>query len=421
MGTTAIQEWQRGVVAIGACNPNLSDSELDGSGFIVDLQSGLVVTCAHVVLSIYKGHLSSPSSKLDPGGAAPNAGLAIGVGIGEKITWVCRAELRYISRPPQNYPGPAPPNHWVVKDDGKDLDLAVLQLVAPNGSALQTSAQVLAWHGKNACALSLGVPPSMPQSVPLSDGAELVMLGYGQSHSGKGDEQTSTTMRGHFAGCYSSNGQMSGDWLKVDVRILGGHSGGPVVNRVGEVVGWADFSSASLGQLRPIVSLVSALTWVLQQPCCNTPAGAQRDVSGGLRVALQGAIAPGTFELGGEELKRCRDAARAAATSAAAAAASEMAAATSAENAHLEEQSALAHALFSARARDLAASEASAAAEHAAGAGVCASQARGAAASAESSAAQAATTAVSRGRRVGCHSRANLRDHPSRRLRWPSQ
>ena len=53
MGTTAIEEWQRAVVAIGACNPNLPDSELHGSGFIVDLQAGLIIACAHVVLGIY--------------------------------------------------------------------------------------------------------------------------------------------------------------------------------------------------------------------------------------------------------------------------------------------------------------------------------------------------------------------------------
>ena len=366
MGTTAIEEWQRGVVAIGACNPNLLSSTLEGSGFIVDLQSGLVVTCAHVVLGIYKGHLSSPSAKLDPGGAAPNAGLAIGVGVGEQITWVCRAELRYISRPPLNYQ-PVPPPHWVVKDDGALLDLAVLQLVAPNGSAVQTPAHVLAWHGKNACALSLGLP--LPQSVELSDGAELVMLGYGQSSSGEGAEQTSTTMRGHYSGCYSSNGtvlgsKQSGDWLKVDVTILSGHSGGPVVNRVGEVVGWAvmsDRTARPLGQLRPIASLELALTSVLQK---LTPASVTRDWTDGLRSALkQGAIPPGKFELGGEELKRCRDAAKAAALSETAAALSATAAATSETAAAASSRAAASSATAAASSETAAASSAAQAAE----------------------------------------------------------
>ena len=377
MGTTAIQEWQRGVVAIGGCKSSLPDSTLVGTGFIVDLQSGIVVTCAHVVLDIYKMHQAPAAKTLDPGRAAPTGGLAIGVGVGEQITWVCRAELRHISRPPLNYPGPVPPSHWVVNDDGALLDLAVLQLVAPDGSALHTPEQVLARHGRDACALSLGVPPSMPKSVPLSDGAELVMLGFGQSFSGKGAEQTSTTMRGHYAGRYSSNGLapgslQSGDWLKVDVTILGGHSGGPIVNRVGEVIGWAvisDQTARPLGQLRPIASLVPALTLVLQQSCCNTPAGATRDLTDGLRSALQGAIAPGAFNLSGEELGRCRDAAARAENSA-------NDAHQSAQDAHHHEQGAYAHA---------------------AGAGLHASQASGAAASAEVCAAQiaeAASTAV---------------------------
>ena len=356
MGSDAIQEWQRGVVAIGMRNPNLPSSALVGTGFIVDLQSGLIVTCAHVVLGAYKDHLQSPATRLDPG----IEGVAIGVGIGEEVTWVCRAELRYISRPPEGYPGPDPPNHWVVKDHGARLDLAVLQLVALDGSTLQTAPEeILARGGRNARALCLGVPPATPRSVRLSDGAELVMLGYGQSSSGKGAEQTSTTMRGCYAGCYSSNGQapgslQSGDWLKVDVRILSGHSGGPVVNRVGEVIGWAVMSNAPLGQLRPIDSLVPALTSVLQQPCCNSPAGVPRDVAGGLRLALQGAIAPGDFQLGNEELQRCYAAARRAEQSA-------QDAHQSAQDAHLHEQGAYAHALFAARNRDDAAGQAEAA------------------------------------------------------------
>ena len=361
--------------------------------------------CAHVVLGIYNRHLKSTATALDPGGAAPNAGLAIGVGIGEQITWVCRAELRYISRPPLNYQ-PVPPPHWVVQDDGKFLDLAVLQLVAPNGSALQTPAQVLALHGKNACALSLGVPPSMPQSVPLSDGAELVLLGYGQSLSGEGAERTSTTMRGHYAGCYSSKGQVpgskqSGDWLKVDVTILSGHSGGPVVNRVGEVVGWAvmsDRTARPLGQLRPIASLVPALTSVLQQ---HTPASVTRDWTGGLRSALQGAIPPGKFELGGEELKRCRDAAARAALSATDAASSATAAATSETAAASSETAAATSATAAVTSETAAASSetaagtsATAAATSAAAAASSETAVRGAAASVAATAHTAAVSAV---------------------------
>ena len=378
MGSSAIREWQRGVVAIGVRKPNLPSSILNGTGFIVDLQAGLIVTCAHVVL----GNFYDFAIGEDSG----TGGLAIGVGgihDGKQIEWRGRAELRYISRPPASYdsgrcrcntpygPQPAPqqralphvcqncgenlgkwkgppPQHWSITDGDNDrLDLAMLQLVELDGSPLVNPTALLAHGGYDARALSLGLPPST-----LSHGDELVMLGYGQNASGSGAEQTATTMRGHYAGCYSSNGQVpgslqSGDWRKVDMTILSGHSGGPIVNRIGEVVGWASMGNASLGHVRPIVSLVPALTSVLQQPCCDSPAGVTRDVTGGLRSVLQGAIAPSAFKLSGEELDRCRDAAARAEQSA--------------QDAHHHEQGALAHALFGASVRDDAARQAASA------------------------------------------------------------
>ena len=242
-----------------------------------------------------------------------------GINEGETIEWRCFAELRYISLPPSTWQhaqwphGPCPPVHWTVPGDGARLDLAILQLVGRNGAAPQLG------HGGIASqALSLGLSPS----TALSHGAELVMLGYGQDRadSGKGAERTATTMRGHFAGRYESNA--SGHWLKVDVRILSGHSGGPVVNCVGEVVGWAVFSSASLGQLRPIAELQSALTSVLQKTGSAPP----RDWSGGLQSALQGCIPPRKVQLDVELLRQwCNDAADAVAKAEAAAAAAKKA------------------------------------------------------------------------------------------------
>ena len=95
MGSSAIREWQRGVVAIGVRKPNLPSSILNGTGFIVDLQAGLIVTCAHVVL----GNFYDFAIGEDSG----TGGLAIGVGgihDGKQIEWRGRAELRYISRQP---------------------------------------------------------------------------------------------------------------------------------------------------------------------------------------------------------------------------------------------------------------------------------------------------------------------------------
>ena len=47
------------------------------------------------------------------------------------------------------------------------------------------------------------------------------------------------------------------------MTILSGHSGGPVLNRRGEVIGWAVMSDRSIGQLRPVERLLDALTRVL--------------------------------------------------------------------------------------------------------------------------------------------------------------
>ena len=318
----AIRELQSGVVAVGL-RSDAGSSVLMGTGFIVDVPSGLVVTCAHVVLDAFKEHKKQPDVFEDPCTDEDHRGLAIGVGginEGKRIEWRCFAELRYLSLPPSTWQdaqwphGPCPPIHWAVPVDGDCLDLAILQLVGLDGAAPQLG------HGGSASqALSLGLPPC----TALSHGAELVMLGYGQEKqagSGKGAERTATTMRGHFAGRYESN--TSGHWLKVDVRILSGHSGGPVVNCVGEVVGWAVKSTASLGQLRPIAELKSALTSVLQ----GTGSAPPRDWSEGLRSALQGCIPPRKVQLDVELLRQaCNDAADAVAKAEAAAAAAKKA------------------------------------------------------------------------------------------------
>ena len=251
----AIEEWQRGVIAVGLLGTDLQSSQLEATGFIVDLESGLIVTCAHVVLSAFSNHKKNPTLTLDPGDE-----LAIGVGgEGERIDWRCRAKPSFLSRPPADYPGPPPPVHWTcIRDDGTRLDLAILRLV--DATPAVDASTALARAGRHAKALSLGLPPTHP----LSPGDPLVMLGYGQNaQTGAGVERTATTTRGYFAGEYSSDAERH--WLKVDARILSGHSGGPVVNRGGEVVGWACKARAPLAAnpASPLPLLSARASWRL--------------------------------------------------------------------------------------------------------------------------------------------------------------
>ena len=263
--------WRKGVVAIGIRQPGPgNDAMLMGTGFIVDLPTGLVSTCAHVVLDCFY----EPGPGLDPG----VNGVAIGVGFGERIRWVCRAELLFISRPPANYKKGPPPSHWSVQDSTDErVDLAILRLVdLDTGLPLVDPGSVLAHStGNPAHALRLG------NSTALEDGDALVMLGYGQeAGTGAGQERTSTVTRGVASGGFLST--KTGRWLKTDVVVLSGHSGGPMVNRSGEVVGWA-VQSARMAELRPVELLLSPLDQVL-----SSIAPARQGPLDTLRTRLQG-------------------------------------------------------------------------------------------------------------------------------------
>ena len=302
-----IHEGQKGVLAIGRRRADPLEPALLGTGFLVQPPRAAagalsLVTCAHVVLDAYYDH--APADGLDPG----VDGLAVGVGIGERIQWVCRADVLRISRPSpawdanlcrnasckdpgtqgrmrfgplepdpatgtqqrayrQNCPrcnmlsgrckGPAPA-HWTVQDATADqadrLDLAVLQLTDRHGSPLpHPLALEQRWAGQPIAepvrALTLG------RSQTLRDGEHLIMLGYGQEGAAVADA-TSTTTVGTFAGHEPQTA--TGSWLKTHLRILSGHSGGPVLRANGEVVGWA-VKSLHIGHLRPVEALQAAL------------------------------------------------------------------------------------------------------------------------------------------------------------------
>ena len=215
MAQGAIPQWQNGVVAIGARRSGGAEPTLKGTGWLVDLPAGLLCTCAHVAMDCYP-HAGTPTF-LD----ALSDGVAIGVGIGESIRWLYRADLRYLSLPSTDVGYPhALPAGWPPAGDDKRLDLAVLQLTTNwDGSPLDphfNAPGAADWHRAGEPAIALPLGRSTPGA--LAEGSEVVLLGYGQGKDmGLGSRRTSTTSRGHFQG-YVSKAD-TGEWLKMGLTI----------------------------------------------------------------------------------------------------------------------------------------------------------------------------------------------------------
>ena len=109
----AVPQWQQAVVAIGSFS-DAGPPRLVGSGFFVDAQSHVLVTCCHVIDDIEQAHWQGGTvAAHDP----HVAGVAIG--FGSPAVWTHLAVIRYLS------PAPAP------RDARNGLDLAVLQLIGP--------------------------------------------------------------------------------------------------------------------------------------------------------------------------------------------------------------------------------------------------------------------------------------------------
>jgi hypothetical protein len=222
----AIRQWQNAVVAVGARYDD-GQNILMGTGWVVDLPAGLVCTCAHVVMDCYPW--GARSKRLD----ACTSGVAIGVGMGETIRWWGRANLLYISLPPSDigYPHASLPAHWPPPGDALRLDLAVLQLRNWDGTPLSPPLDEPAgftpapWHFENQPAIAL----PLGHAEQLTDGAELVLLGYGQGNDmGVREAQTSTTCRGHYCGGHTKAD--SGDWLETGVTIYSCASLAPILS-----------------------------------------------------------------------------------------------------------------------------------------------------------------------------------------------
>jgi len=109
----AVPQWQQAVVAIGSRPEGGGPPRLVGSGFFVDAEAHVLVTCCHVIDDIVLAHRNGSARVLDP----TMHGVAIG--FGSPAVWTHVARVRYLSPPP------AP------RDARNGLDLAVLQLVSP--------------------------------------------------------------------------------------------------------------------------------------------------------------------------------------------------------------------------------------------------------------------------------------------------
>jgi hypothetical protein len=114
-------------------------------------------------------------------------------------------------------------------------------------------------------------------ALPLGDdlrlrlGDDLFLLGY--SRTARNQPPAATNTRGVFAGRWDDDA--TGQWLRTDALMLGGHSGGPLINTVGEVVGWsvrsnfdpvvqgAGFYAAGLNEVRPVRALKAEIQALL--------------------------------------------------------------------------------------------------------------------------------------------------------------
>ena len=72
----------------------------------------------------------------------------------------------------------------------------------------------------------------------VCEGEPVWILGYGQQQSNL--TNTRNTIKGIVSGRHTD--AKGGNFIRTDAEMLGGHSGGPVVNRSGQVIGWSDLS-----------------------------------------------------------------------------------------------------------------------------------------------------------------------------------
>ena len=204
----------RPTVAVG-------DPVLKGSAILWDNLTGLSTTDAHVILQC-----STAAGALDP----EMQGVALGVGSADAdIVWLWTARIVTISYPPSPRPS------WLAKiaswsftiaPGSPTLDLAVLQVQGPlNGGPSKPLNEMFADHGLDA--LPLGYSGLAPAGLAVR------VYGFGQSSS-------HLTRRAMITSGIIS--RKTDQTITIDVAMLGGHSGGMLLEPAGKVIGWCVWS-----------------------------------------------------------------------------------------------------------------------------------------------------------------------------------
>ena len=211
----------RPTLAVGALRAS-GNPVLKGSAILWDNPTGLSTTDAHVILqcSMVKG-------ALDP----ETYGVALGVGSADAdIEWLWTARIVTISYPPSNNPS------WLAKIDSwsftiapgpyPNLDLAVLQVLGP-----------LKWGFSKP--LSESFSDHRLEALPLGD-SDLASVELPVRVYGFGQSSSHRTQRAAMTGGIIS--RKTDRTITIDARMLGGHSGGMLLEPAGKVIGWCVWS-----------------------------------------------------------------------------------------------------------------------------------------------------------------------------------
>ena len=214
--TPPLVELNESVVAIGVGVGGAAPMVHAGSGFVASANGlqGLVLTAHNVI------HSTNPA-------ATDASTRKYCVGVDSPIVWTYEAEIVRMQR-----------------SGDPMLDLAILRVTRRlDGAPLPTSFKAIEFADSDA----------------VREGEPVWILGYGQQQSNL--TNTRNAIKGIVSGRHRD--AKGGNFIRTDAEMLAGHSGGPVVNRSGQVIGWSDPDGPSTGgihTMKPINDARPALT-----------------------------------------------------------------------------------------------------------------------------------------------------------------